>query len=226
MVRLDWLMWSDENEALFCFPCRLFGSKINISSKSLLASKDGWPKSKGWKKLYNRIPEHQNSSTRSACYVKWRMLQFNQKQAVGINDQLQSDMLSNIAKWTAIFKRILHVVLFLAERGLAFRGDSDRIGGCNNGNFLGILELLALYDPVLSDHIKKVQISQGTEKRLQVQYLSPRSQNEFIASCASQVLKTILQQVHKMKYYSLEVDATPDSSHKEQTTVALNIKFP
>ena len=49
-------------------------------------------------------------------------------------------------------ERILHVVLFLAERGLAFRGESDRIGEHNNGNFLGILKLLALYDPVISDH--------------------------------------------------------------------------
>lgn len=119
-------------------------------------------------------------------------------------------------------EKILHVVMFLAERGLAFRGASDRVGEHNNGNFLGILELLALYDPVICDHMKNVRKSQECgEKRLQVHYISPQSQNEFISACASQVLSVILQQVYKMKYYSLVVDATPDRSHKEQTTFIL-----
>ena len=214
----DWLVWSEEKEGLFCFPCRLFGSGL---SKSILASKDGWPKSKGWKKLYNRIPEHQASSVHSASYVKWRMLQFNHSQAAGVDDQLQSNISSNIATWTAILERILHVVMFLAQRALPFRGDSDLIGDSNNGNFLGIIELLATYDPILSDHVAKVKVSQESKTRLQVHYLSPSSQNEFIAACSSQLLKTILQQVHRMKYYSIQVDGTPDSSHKEQTTFIL-----
>lgn len=214
----DWLVWSKEKEGLFCFPCRLLGS---CQSKSILSSKSGWSKSKGWKKLYNRIPEHQASAAHSACYVKWRLLQFNHSQAAGVDDQLQSNILSNIATWTAILERILHVVMFLAQRALPFRGDSDLVGHSNNGNFLGIIELLAIYDPILSDHVSKVQTSQESKKRLQVHYLSPSSQNEFIAACSSQVLKKILQQVHKMKYYSIQVDATPDSSHMEQTTFIL-----
>ena len=35
----DWLMWSDENEALFCFTCRLFGSKIFTCFQRWLAKK-------------------------------------------------------------------------------------------------------------------------------------------------------------------------------------------
>eukprot|EP00795_Rhopilema_esculentum_P000983 gene983-10755_t len=49
----------------------------------------------------------------------------------------------------------LDVVMFLGERGLAFRGDSEKIGDTHNGNFLGILELLARYDPFLQEHIGK-----------------------------------------------------------------------
>ena len=136
----DWLAWSDKQQALFCFPCRLFSSAIHShSAKSCLASKDGWPKSKGWKKLYNILHEHQSSSHHSACYAKWRMLQFSQKQAVGIDDQLQLNMSSNIAKWTAILERILHVVLFLAERGLAFRSESNSITMAGNVGAVGFV---------------------------------------------------------------------------------------
>jgi len=37
-----------------------------------------------------------------------------------------------------LLRRLFDVTLFLAERGLAFRGDSDKIGDYNNGNCLGI----------------------------------------------------------------------------------------
>lgn len=49
-------------------------------------------------------------------------------------------------------KRLIKVTLFLAERGLAFRGDSEKIGESSNGKFLGISELFANYDPVLNEH--------------------------------------------------------------------------
>ena len=38
----------------------------------------------------------------------------------------------------SLLKRLLDVILFLAERGLAFRGVTYLIGDSNNGNFLGL----------------------------------------------------------------------------------------
>lgn len=38
-------------------------------------------------------------------------------------------------KWRELLKRLIKVTLFLAERGLAFRGDSEKIGESSNGNF-------------------------------------------------------------------------------------------
>ncbi|XP_011172262.3 zinc finger MYM-type protein 1-like [Solenopsis invicta] len=119
--------------------------------------------------------------------------------------------------WKEILKRLLHVTLFLCERGLAFRGDSNRIGDLFNGNFLGLLELLAIYDPILNDHLRKVRHSQETGTRLQVHYLSSDIQNEFIDICAAEVINYILQEREKAKYFAIIVDATPDSAHIEQT---------
>ena len=106
----------------------------------------------------------------------------------------------------------LQVVLFLGERGLAFRGDSQRIGDPNNGNFLGILELIGQYDKILGDHLSKVKESQQSNRRLQVHYLSAEIQNEFIVCCATHVKQAILAQLTATKYYSIIFDATPDSS--------------
>ncbi|CAG9835440.1 unnamed protein product [Diabrotica balteata] len=53
---------------------------------------------------------------------------------------------------------------------------------------------------------------------MQVHYLSWRTQNEFIASCADYVRKVIVDELKRSKYYSIMVDSTPDSSHVEQTS--------
>lgn len=115
----------------------------------------------------------------------------------------------------------MDTILFLGERGLALRGESHLIGERNNGNFLGILELISHYDPVLLKHLENVKIAQQQHNRIQVHYLSPEIQNEFIDLCARHVVSVILKEREKAKYYSLIVDATPDSAHIEQTTFVL-----
>ena len=42
---------------------------------SLLASSTGYSKDNKWKKLYDRIPEHQESISHKKCYVAWRNFQ-------------------------------------------------------------------------------------------------------------------------------------------------------
>ena len=61
-------------------------------------------------------------------------------------------------KWEHIFRALLDVVLFLGERGLAFRGTVEKIGDTQNGIFLGILELLSKYDPLIKVFLDKVSI--------------------------------------------------------------------
>ena len=66
--------------------------------------------------------------------------------------------------------------------------------------------MLSHWDPLFKIRVDNVKTAQG--ERLQAHYLSPDSQNEFISECA-------------IKYYSIIVDVTPDSSHKEQETIIL-----
>ena len=59
-----------------------------------------------------------------------------------IESQMDKEIDTRKKYWKDLLKRILAVVLFLGERGLAFRGSSDKIDDPNNGNFLGIIQLL------------------------------------------------------------------------------------
>lgn len=215
-VSRDWLVWSRAKEALYCVPCRIF-SNLPQTQKSVLASADGYSASRKWKKLHDKIPEHENTVSHKNCYVLWKTEQRKSRTATSLNDLLLKSIQHEQEIWKDILRRLFHVTLFLAERGLAFRGDSNKIDHPSNGNFLGILELLAKYDPLLNDHLRKVRHSQEAGTRLQVHYLSADIQNEFISICAAEVTKRIIHERENAKYFALIVDATPDSAHIEQT---------
>ena len=82
-----------------------------------------------------------------------------------------------------------------------------------------MIEVLAQYDPLLKDHLRKVREKKPGTKM--THYLSPESQNEFIKLCGDRVLKEILKEREHAIYYSLICDATPDVSHKEQIVILL-----
>ena len=144
---------------------------------------------------------------------------------VGIDSSLQKQFATEMAKWREIFRCILDVVLFLAERNLPFRGSSIKLDDPNNGLFLGNLELLSRHNQVLKVHLNEVKKHQETETRMQAHYLSWRSQNEFIEECAKVVINAIIEEVKRALYYSIIVDGTPDTSHTEQITFILRYAY-
>ena len=91
---------------------------------------------------------------------------------------------NEVQAWRQILHRVIDVVLFLGERGLAFHEISDRIGDINNGNFFGILELISHYDHIWENHFQKV-------KNHQCQF-SSAAQNELIACCSNKVVSELL----------------------------------
>ena len=101
----------------------------------------------------------------------------------GVENHLEASIKVESKRWYNIFKRIIDVTLFIGEHGLAFQGSSQRIADSNNGNLLGLIEMLSHWHSILKEHVLKVEKSQKNCESLQVQYLSNESQNEFIADC-------------------------------------------
>ncbi len=88
----------------------------------------------------------------------------------------------------------------------------------HNGNFLSLVELMAQFDPVLSEHIRRIQ-----NKETKVHYLSVVIQNEIMTLVRDKILEEIVRRVTKAKYFSIIMDCTPDISHKEQLSIVLRI---
>lgn len=119
--------------------------------------------------------------------------------------------------WRNILKRVFDAVCFLAVRGLPFRGSNGQIGNTHNGNYLGIIELLAKYDTILRSHIDNY----ANKGKGHVSYLSPNVAMEFVHLIATEVKTVIKVEIYSSKYYALIVDSTPDNSHVDQLTVII-----
>ena len=110
-----------------------------------------------------------------------------------IDKQLINMRKLEVQYWIEILKRIVAVIIFLAERGYAFRGTDEVIGSKSNGNYLGILELISEFDLVL-----RIRIDNYTNRdRGNISYLSKTICEKFIEIMAKKVLQHIITETKK-----------------------------
>ena len=85
-----------------------------------LSSVDGWSSKCGWKKLYDRVPEHERSVSHKQNYVEWREVERLTGNA-GIDMQVNSEILSQKCMWREVLKQIIDVINSLfGRKGIGF----------------------------------------------------------------------------------------------------------
>lgn len=125
-----------------------------------------------------------------------------------------------IQQWRAVLKRLLSIIRVLTSQCLAFRETNERLFAADNGNFLKLVELLAEFDPVMEDHLKKIQ---RESKKWSVSYLSNNILNELINLMGKAVFGKIINVVKSAKYFSIIADCTPDVNHIDQLSLTIRI---
>ncbi|XP_065645572.1 zinc finger MYM-type protein 1-like [Hydra vulgaris] len=101
---------------------------------------------------------------------------------------------------------------------MAFRGSSDKLYAVNNGKFLGLVQLLAKFDPIMLNHV-----TLALKGYISDHYCGKTIQNEMIDIMASKLTNIIISKALKSTYYSIIADCTPDVSHKEQLSLTIRI---
>ncbi|KAL4126085.1 hypothetical protein QTP88_010314 [Uroleucon formosanum] len=207
--RRTWLDYSKSKNALFCVPCKLF---LNLTEKNVSKlALDGFI---NWKKVSERIPEHENSNIHKKNFCTWKMLEMSIGEGKGgIDKELQDSIKLEENHWRLVLKAIIDIIMHLAMEGSAFRGADElvsSIGKSNDsGKFLNLVKLVSNYNEPLRIHLER-------HKKGGITYFSHEIQNEFLEIIANKVRSTILSQIKSATYYSILFDCTPDISHEEQ----------
>ena len=102
--------------------------------------------------------------------------------------------------------KILANLKFLAQQGLALRGDDD-----TESNFMQLLKLSATNDQVLAKWFKK-KINK---------YVSHSVQNKLLQVTALTVLLEISYSILKSTFYSIMCDEFTNTSNKEQLVICI-----
>lgn len=206
-VERTWLVYSVSSNSLFCFCCKLFGnSGMKLTDSGYSA----------WQYMSKTLQAHEISPKHRDCMERWKELCSSLSGGKTLDYQLQRQIENEKMHWRNVLERLISIIHFLAERNLAFLGTSHKLYEKNNGNFLGQVELMAKYDSVLGEHLRRIK-----DGEIHDHYLGPTIQNEFIGLLGQRLLNEIVARAKSAKYFSVILDCTSDISHKEQLSVIL-----
>ena len=97
-----------------------------------------------------------------------------------------------------------------------------KIGSHYNGNYLGLLELLAKFDPFIAEHIT----ADANKGKGHTSYLSKTICEEFISLIGSSMHDSIICKLKNSKYYTISLDSTPDISNVDQLILIVRDVLP
>ena len=205
----EWLVYSKELDKVFCFCCKIHRKGIG---KGQLAN-EGFG---DWKHLGHRLKEHEVSLEHVNNMAKWFEMRRRLKKNETIDKVEQKQFEKERDHWKNVIFRIISIVKFLAKHNLAFRGSNERLYQKNNGNFLGLIEMLEVFDPFIKEHVRRI-----TSEEIHIHYLGHTIQNELIQLLAREIRSEIIKKIKQAKYNSMIIDCTPNTSHQEQMPLIL-----
>lgn len=147
-----------------------------------------------WKHANNRLISHKTSKNHLNTVIA---LAFRSKELGRIDTEFTKQSEEVKYYWCNIIKRLVSVIKFICERGLASRGENEIIGSSKNGNYLGVLELLAEYDNFLKQHIEN-HANRGNGHR---NYLSSTICEELIEVMGNNVFNEIISRIKLSKCF-------------------------
>lgn len=204
IINRNWMVYSPTKGCIFCVPCLLFGGQTNAFTTGF----------NDWKNASQRLQDHENAPCHKTNLGVLKM-RCNTKDHVDKNLVEQLD--KEVQYWRNVLKRVVAAVKYLTIKGLALRGSHEHLGLLDQGNFLGLIEFLADFDPFLAEHLKQ----HGDGGSGNTSYISKSTYEEIIILMSQNVCAKIIEEVKEAKYFGIVVDSSPDISHIDQLTLVL-----
>lgn len=143
-VNRPWLIYFKRHNCVYCF---CFVKNCNFISNGI----------QDWINLSTSLKHHENSMVHYEALKKWNDLKYRLK----TNQVIDKAHLALIEKeklhWRSVLKRILAAIHFLAQHNDSFRGSSNKLYTEKNGKFLGLIEMMEKFDPIISEHVRRIK---------------------------------------------------------------------
>ncbi|KAG2589507.1 hypothetical protein PVAP13_5NG361343 [Panicum virgatum] len=169
-----------------------------------------------WTHLGTRLTEHETSADHVLNMTTWYELRSRLQKDQTIDKAAQRQLEKEKDHWRKVLFRIICIVRYVAKHSLAFRGTNSKLYDDSNGNFLGLIEMLAEFDPFIQEHVRHI-----TNEETHVHYLDHKIQNELIHMLALAIKSEIITKIKRAKYFSVILDCTPDASQQEQMSLII-----
>ncbi|XP_063775718.1 uncharacterized protein LOC134911440 [Pseudophryne corroboree] len=141
-------MYSETKDCIFCFCCLCF----DRSSRSFLGSVGV----NDWSHVSAILKAHENVSSHMLAYQSWIETEKRLNSGNTIDRVEQLLIVKESERWSNVLNRLMNIILYLAENNIAFCGSSDKLYTKNNGKYLGLIQLLAKFDPVMQEHVGRI----------------------------------------------------------------------
>ena len=164
-AEFDWLEYSIDRDAAFCFCCRLRSTHMSgsRSDPSFIIQGSG-----NWKDCPNSFRRHASSEFHKTSYVHWIEGRHMKASGDSIAQQLSRQYCKDVEENRRNVKKLLEVVRLFCKQNIPFRGHDESENSTNRGNYLEILHWIAKDSPELKKHLER-----------SFHYTSPESQNDI-----------------------------------------------
>lgn len=206
--KCEWLCGCDEANALFCFPCLLFGGD------------SAWTKSgvTDLRHLPQKIVKHEQSAKHMNNMINLSLLG-----KVNIAAQIDTAYKLSVAKHNeqvrknrGVLSKIINCVKFCGKFELPLRGHDETTSSKNPGVFRGLVDFACELDSSLDAHLKTATFFKGTSKTIQ---------NELLESMLEICKNKIKEEVKNANYLAVMCDETTDIYDKTQMVIVLRYEL-
>lgn len=192
-VSRRWLVYSKSTNRAYCFCCKLFR---NVSGSKLAS--EGY---NNWKNIIERLHNHEASPGHAVNVKNWIECETRLTKGSTVDEAHFRMIMKEKEHWRNVLKRIISVIKYLAQHNIAFRGSNCKLYERNNGNFLGLVEMLATFDPAMQEHVRRLKSSE-----IHDHYLGGHIQNELIKLMSQKITEKNVVDIEAAKYFSVLLD--------------------
>ena len=193
--KYNFIEYSIERDAVYCFPCRFFGA-TGYSHERAFTTR-GF---QNWRKTH-KITTHGNSKYHKDSVVAW--LSSKSAAVAGNVVQQQNSYYSRLVRENREYvKSLARIAIFCGKQNIALRGHKETVTSSNKGNFLELVDLVAVESKEFNT--RRSCVAQNAT------YVSSDSQNALIEAAARCVMSTIQKEIIASGMYAVISDCCTD----------------